>query len=149
MAYGEGMARSWLETHREGSLYYAATPVYVGDELLARAVIVDIRTDDGSVDQRIMVYNAAKGFELDYATGDFRIVPDTAGDERKTHDEGTPAQTSASGEDAERRVIVTGSGRAYHHDESCRGLAQAKSMRWVSVAEAEQMGRHPCGICGG
>ena len=74
MAYAEGVAREWLRAHPEGTLYYSATPVYEGDELLCRSVIVDMRSSDGSVDQEVEVYNAAAGFEIDYATGEFREV---------------------------------------------------------------------------
>lgn len=161
MAYGEGLARAWLDAHPQGTLYYAATPIYHANELLARSVLVDLRSSDGSLDQRIEVYNAALGFELDYASGSFAVTASAAdlvrqmgaahGSEPSSgiSASGVTLTGSSQGERGERMVIVTGSGRAYHHDETCRGLAQARSMRWVSVEEAQQMGRHPCGICGG
>ena len=71
MAYAEGIARDWLWDHRDGTLYYSATPVYEGDELVCRSVIVDVRSSDGSIDQEIEVFNAVGGFEIDYATGEF------------------------------------------------------------------------------
>lgn len=170
MAYAEALARDWLEAHPEGTVYFAATPVYEGTELLARSVIVDVRTSDRSVDQRVEVYNAARGFEIDYATGEFSVTEDAreaaeeirsslglaalgaAGAVDEERDVAAapvlPIGSSAS-EGGERKVIITGSGRAYHHDETCRGLSQARSMRWVTVSEAEAMGRRPCKICGG
>ena len=163
MAYCEGLARQWLEAHPQGTVYYAATPSYAGDELLARSVIVDIRSSDGSLDERIEVYNAAYGFDIDYATGAFSVTGDAgvlAGQIRESTGAdsstvepvptGTPSPSGTpESDDGERKVIVTGSGKAYHHDETCRGLVNARSMEWVSVSEAEGMGRHPCGICGG
>jgi len=72
MAHPEGKARSWLEADdRSGTLYYAATPVYVEDDLVARAVIVDVRSSDGAIDERAIVYNAAKGYLIDYASGNW------------------------------------------------------------------------------
>lgn len=71
MAYAEGIARTWLQQSPDGTLYYSATPVYEGDELVPRSVIVDVRSSDGSIDQEIEVFNAALGFEIDYATGEF------------------------------------------------------------------------------
>lgn len=71
MAYAEGLARSWLEAHPTGSLMYVATPVYEGNELVCRSVLVDLLSSDGSLDLRIEVFNAAKGFDIDYATGEF------------------------------------------------------------------------------
>ncbi len=155
MAYCESLARLWLMRHKDGTVYYAAMPAYEGDELVARSVIVDIRSSDGSVDSRIEVYNTAKGFEIDYATGAFSITEPAAPELRK---QASPEASSVSevvpegtpeSENGERKVIVTGSGEAYHHDENCGGLENARSMEWVTVSEAEGMGRHPCSICGG
>ena len=71
MAYAEGIARDWLWDHRDGTVYYSATPVYEGDELVCRSVIVDVRSSDGSIDQEIEVFNAVGGFGIDYETGRF------------------------------------------------------------------------------
>lgn len=171
MAYAEGEVRSWLGSHRDGTVYYAATPAYEGNELVARSIIVDVRSSDGSIDQRIEVYNAALGFAVDYATGTFDVTGDAAQlaqglrsavprDADDASDESAPVvEDTAQGEvqltgsqepeNGERKVIITGSGKAYHHDESCKGLENARSMEWVTVSEAERMGRHACGICGG
>lgn len=72
MAYTETLARDWLDAHAHGRLWYAVTPIYEGDEPIPRAVIVDIATDDGEIDQKVMVYNAANGFDIDYRTGESR-----------------------------------------------------------------------------
>ena len=166
MAYAEGLARSWLEGHRDGTVYYAAQPVYEGDELVARSVIVDVRTSDRSIDERIEVYNTALGFDINYADGTYQVTSDAHelvgqirevlsgayGDEvipEDVTDESVTPTGSPEAENGERKVIVTGSGSAYHHDETCSGLTEARSMEWVTVSEAEAMGRHPCGICGG
>ncbi|MBM6773993.1 DNA/RNA non-specific endonuclease [Olsenella profusa] len=71
MAYAEGLAREWLRAHPDGTVYYRATPVYVGSELVPRSVVVDVRSSDGSLDQEVEVFNAATGFKIDYATGAF------------------------------------------------------------------------------
>ena len=72
MAYCESRARSWLEAHPTGHLYYDATPHYEGAELLCRYVVVDMLSSDGTLNERVVVYNAAKGFALDYATGGWK-----------------------------------------------------------------------------
>ena len=72
MGYPEGLAHDWLDAHPTGSITYVATPVYEGDEPVCRYVIVDLLSSDGSLDQRVVVFNAAKGYEIDYATGEFR-----------------------------------------------------------------------------
>ena len=71
MSYPEGLARSWLEQHPQGQLFYAATPLYEEGELVCRSVMVDMLASDGSIDARFEVYNTAKGFALNYADGSF------------------------------------------------------------------------------
>ena len=71
MAYEETRVRAWLAEHIDGTVAYAATPVYVGDELVPRSVFVDVRTSDGTIDERVEVYNAALGYEINYHTGEF------------------------------------------------------------------------------
>lgn len=80
MAHCETIARKWFyrimdggpayrKAHAGDTLRYAATPVYEGDELVPRAVVVDMRSSDGKIDSETIVYNAAKGYRIDYADG--------------------------------------------------------------------------------
>lgn len=71
MAYVEGLVRGWLARHPEGTVFYSAIPVYEGDELVCRSVIVDVRSSDSELDLEVEVYNAALGHTIDYATGEF------------------------------------------------------------------------------
>ena len=71
MAHTETLARDWLKENPSGTVWYCATPIYEGSELLPRSVIVDIRTSDTSIDQEVEVYNVAYGFTINYATGEF------------------------------------------------------------------------------
>lgn len=71
MAYAEKLARDWLNEHPDGWLYYCATPCYAGNEPVCRCVVVDMRSSDGSLDSEVVVYNAAKGFRINYADGSF------------------------------------------------------------------------------
>lgn len=74
MAYVEGMVRDWLFEHKDGFVYYLVTPVYQGQELVARSVVVDLRSSDGSLDAQYEVFNTAYGFEINYATGEFEAT---------------------------------------------------------------------------
>lgn len=71
MAYPESLAREWLAHHPDGYVQYSAEPLYAGGEPVCRVVLVDVRSSDGSIDCEVVVYNAAKGYEINYATGDF------------------------------------------------------------------------------
>ena len=75
MAYGEQVARDWLDKHDdddalplcEGGGYLCAQDHRdEGGELL---LIVDMFSSDGTVDMELIVYNAAKGYAIDYETG--------------------------------------------------------------------------------
>ena len=76
MAYTEEMARDYLDTTDADTcpLYYSAQPQYQGDELVPRTVLVDIRSCDGAIDQRVEVSNTANGWGIDYATGDYTEI---------------------------------------------------------------------------
>lgn len=71
MGYCEAIARNWLRAHPDGFLYYIVTPLYVGAELLPRSCVVDMLSSDKSINEEVEVYNAAKGFEINFYTGEF------------------------------------------------------------------------------
>lgn len=75
MGYIEEKVRQWLASAPDGaSVYYAAKPVYQGDELVPRSVFVDVLTSDGAINEHIEVFNVAGDvsgrYEVDYATGE-------------------------------------------------------------------------------
>lgn len=74
MLFCEQTARDWLENNPEGWILYSATPVYEGDELVCRSVIVNMLSSDGAINMQVEVYNAAQGFEINYGTGEFTTV---------------------------------------------------------------------------
>lgn len=65
----ETAIRDWLETYPDVTVQYVATPCYEGDELVPRSIVVDVLSSDGELNERLEVYNAAKGYEIDYADG--------------------------------------------------------------------------------
>ena len=69
MAYTESLARDWLDSHPDGWLWYSAEPVYSGDAPICREVVVDLRSDDGTLDMRVRVPNAAPEVDIDYSGG--------------------------------------------------------------------------------
>lgn len=69
MGLPESMTRDWLAQNPDGTVLYEAEPVYVGEELIPRVVVVDVLSSDGAIDADFVTYNAAKGFTIDYATG--------------------------------------------------------------------------------
>ena len=66
--YGE------LEANHDGALYYGAKPVYEGNELVPRYVEVSMKSSDGTIDEKVIVFNSANGFEINYADGTFKAI---------------------------------------------------------------------------
>lgn len=71
MQYTEMLAYKYLKNHKKGSIYYIVTPLYENRELVPRSVVVDIRSDDKSIDQEVEIFNVAPGYTIDYATGHY------------------------------------------------------------------------------
>lgn len=59
----------------EGKVFYRVTPIFIGDELVARYVRMEAFSlyDNGSdVSFDVLIYNVQPGIEIDYKTGDSR-----------------------------------------------------------------------------
>ena len=66
MAYMESILRDFFKDKTDVTVYYQVKPLYNGNELLPRAVEVNVKASDGSIDQKIIVYNTANGYNIDY-----------------------------------------------------------------------------------
>lgn len=75
MAYMETKAREFLQSPKSANcpLYYAATPNYVGSEVLPRTVTVNAKSCDGTIDEQVVVDNNAPGYTINYTTGSFKV----------------------------------------------------------------------------
>ncbi len=68
----ETAIRDWLSSYPNVTVQYVATPVYQGNELIPRSVYVDVLSSDGTINERLETYNAAKGHTIDYTNGTFQ-----------------------------------------------------------------------------
>lgn len=147
MAYTETLARNYLYKHHKGWVYYRATPVYKGKELVCRSVYVDIKSNDGSINKRVEVFNAMNGYKLNYKTGAISkgktySVKKAAAKKKaakKTKKKKTTS-TSSSG----KYVYITKTGSKYHRG-SCSTLRYSKIK--VTLANAKSRGYSACKIC--
>lgn len=73
MLYCENLAREWLTNNQSRRLWYSAEPIYIGDELIPRSVVVKMLSDDGTLQGVWIVYNCAKGYIIDYHTGEIAV----------------------------------------------------------------------------
>ena len=53
------------------NVYYKAEPVYKENELVPRYVIVNAKSEDGKINEKVLVFNTAEGYTIDYNTGKF------------------------------------------------------------------------------
>lgn len=143
MAYAERKCVKFLYKHKKANIYYSATPVYKGNELVPRSVIVDFKsygkggTGRDRLNERVIVYNAAKGFNVNYKTG----MDKDDSSESSSDEEASPSPVPAD------TVFITRSGTKYHLDKSCSGLSNAKSIFETTKASAEADGKTLCAIC--
>lgn len=73
MAYIEEKTRKFLDSEKGDNcpVYYAATPNYIGSELLPRTVTVNAKSCDSTIDEQIVVDNVAPGYIINYMNGEF------------------------------------------------------------------------------
>lgn len=71
MRYIEDKTVDYLRTHRSSHVYYSATPVYTENELIPRFVIVDAKSNDNVLNERVVVYNYQNGYTINYHNGKF------------------------------------------------------------------------------
>ena len=135
MAYTERKVVDYLYKHHKVSVYYSATPVYKGKELIPRSVIVDIKSSDKKLNERVIVYNAAKGYKINYKKG-------TA-----SGGSGTATTAAAASASSGSKVYTTATGKKYHLKKNCRGLSNAKKIYTSTKKKAEAQGLTPCKIC--
>lgn len=70
MQYIEKKVKDYVE-QTKNNVYYSAEPVYNGNELVPRYVIVNAKSDDGVINEKVKVFNNASGYEINYADGSF------------------------------------------------------------------------------
>lgn len=69
MQYIENKVLDHIKRNPKVHVYYKATPVYQGSELLPRAVLVSALSSDGFIDETVRVFNNVAGFNIDYQNG--------------------------------------------------------------------------------
>lgn len=74
MAYTEIKARDFFKVPTEETLIYQVRPVYEGNELIPRYVIVDIKSSDGRLNEQVVVKNSANGFKINYKNGSYTKI---------------------------------------------------------------------------
>lgn len=69
MRHPETMATEFIKNNPSCPVTYAATPLYQDNEIVPRAVEVNMLSCDGALNTKIVTYNDAAGWSIDYTTG--------------------------------------------------------------------------------
>lgn len=70
MARAENLVRDYFSSNK-GTVRYEVNNIYSGEELIPRRTEVNILSSDGKVNQKIIVFNLANGYNIDYNDGTF------------------------------------------------------------------------------
>lgn len=135
-----------------GHVLYRVTPIFLGEELLARGVLMEAYSVEDSgraVCFCVFCYNACPGVVIDYATGDNRL-DETAAPEPQEHEENLPEETEGytPSEDCDF-VLNTNSMKIHLPDcESVQKISEKNRQEYSgSYDELIEKGYSPCGAC--
>lgn len=116
---------------------YRVTPIFVGNELVARGVQMEaysVEDDGDSISYNVYLYNVQPGYEIDYLTGDL------------TNEE-EDAETDESGA---RDYVVNKRSKKFHYPH-CSGVSTMSDAnredRHCTRDELIEEGYSPCGTC--
>ena len=122
---------------------YRVTPVYEGDNLVARGVVMEAYSVEDSgegVSFNVFVYNVQPGIVIDYATGDSQRA-----------DTSTPADDDKPAlEQSDQLYVLNNSTKKFHLPE-CASADKIKSENREETKTSRKslmsMGYEPCGNC--
>lgn len=125
----------------ENHVLYRVTPVFEGDELVARGVVMEAMSveDEGEgVCFEVYCYNVQPGVTIDYATGESAL------------DGSDPAGETTSSSTQEERYILNTNSKKFHLPD-CSGVSSMSETNRQEYTGTRQSlidaGYEPCGIC--
>ncbi len=126
----------------ENHVLYRVTPVFAGDELVARGVVMEaLSVEDGGEGVCFFVYcyNNQPGIEIDYATGDSWLSGETQ-----------PEEDVQTGQGTEHSYVLNTNSKKFHLPD-CSGAANMSPENRQEYTGTRQslidQGYSPCGIC--
>ncbi len=69
MQYTENIARQFMKFHKNAYILYSIENLYKNNsDIIPYASEVNIKSSDGSIDEKVFVYNVMPGYEIDYSS---------------------------------------------------------------------------------
>lgn len=69
MQYTENLARQFMKFHKNAYILYSVENLYKNNsDMIPYASEVNIKSSDGSIDEKVFVYNVMPGYEIDYSS---------------------------------------------------------------------------------
>lgn len=132
----ENMVADYV-TDSGNHVLYRVTPIFKGDNLIASGVLIEaLSVEDGGegISFCAYAYNVQPGIDIDYATGESRLSPDT------------PQETQPPGS-----LYILNTNTMKFHYPSCKSAGQIKAKNRKEFSgtrdDAISQGYTPCGNC--
>ena len=69
MQYTENLARQFMKFHKNAYILYSVENLYKNNsDIIPYASEINIKSSDGSIDEKVFVYNVMPGYEIDYSS---------------------------------------------------------------------------------
>lgn len=141
----------YLEQSPDNYVRYRVTPVFRGDELLARGVQMEAQSiGSDAIKFNVYIFNIQDGVELNYADGSSSVsesvvakeTPKEASKEIQAANIQQEETNQESASDDATPVFITPTGKRYHTHAHGRG-----NFSQSTLGEAKSRGLTPCQVC--
>lgn len=139
--------KHYLEQNPDNYVRYRVTPVFRGEELLARGVQMEAQSiGSDAIKFNVYIFNIQDGIDLNYADGSSSIGERAQENEPSQEEQNNTNHESLANDndssDDMTQVFVTPTGKKYHTHAHGRG-----NFTPSTLGEAKKKGLEPCNIC--
>ncbi|WP_338088173.1 DNA/RNA non-specific endonuclease, partial [Ligilactobacillus acidipiscis] len=143
--------KAYLEQSSTNYVRYSVTPIFRGNELLARGVHMMARSvGDNKISFNVFIFNVQDGVKLNYADGSSNVsgaaytgqTPNSDSYKAANNDQVQQNEQTQQNDEQNMRVYVTPTGDKYHTHPHGRGHFTPTTLK-----DAKASGLQPCKIC--
>ncbi len=141
----ENMVADYLKEEEENHVLYRVTPVFIGEELVARGVLMEaysVEDEGDGIEFCVYCYNVQPGIVIDYTNGDSGLSTDPA-----PTPETTPEQKPSP---ADVEFVLNTSSKKFHYPDCSAVKKMSDSNKQIFIGTRNELtakGYDPCGIC--